>query len=170
MVERFEKVLSIRRVGRISEEDWEKYGANIVILWTLALKSTGDREVAAMNARRTQSETINILQAKMGAEQAAKRAKAQGKSGNVLAQVPWADGLLVALLKPIDALARDLKRLTNEGAKTQQRKPWMEASDFIELLKSALFQQDMDSMVDETKNMSIGWEREGAGADVVMEE
>ncbi|KAI8930903.1 hypothetical protein NX059_011918 [Plenodomus lindquistii] len=163
--ENAEKMLHVRREGRISEEDWEKYGAKIVMLWTLTLKTSGDRQVAVLDAKRTQTESTNTLQAKMMAEQAARRVKARGESGNVLAQVPWDDSLLVALLEPIDDSARDPKKLARKGAKMHQRAPWMEASDFIKLLKSAVFQQDLDEMVGETENMSIGKDGVEAGVE-----
>ena len=99
-------LMNDRRQGRMSDEDWAKYGPKLAILMTMTMDDIGHTFQAEHDREKQQRETSSNATAKKAARRAAAQNKSQGRSGDILEQVPWDLHHIRNLLAPVTAAAR----------------------------------------------------------------
>jgi hypothetical protein len=163
--DKIDDVVRMRREGQITEAVWKEYGTKLVIAWVLSMTDMGDKLKTKADAESTTLEATDTVTAKATAE-----ATAASVNGNVLRQVPWDGPLLKGLLEPVDPTAREPWKLINDKTIARPHgKPWMSVDRYIQLLRNASFQANMDELAGSLAQMGVGGSAAEGSEDVTME-
>lgn len=147
-------LMNDRRQGRMSNEDWAKYGSKLAILTTMTMDDIGNTFPEEHDREKQHRETSSTATAKEDAPRAAAQGRVRGGSSDIFEQVPWDSTLIPNLSAPVALAARQPWKLTKAAPESYQE-PWVSATAFADCFKNAQFTQDLDDLMSEAEGLSL---------------
>ncbi|KAJ4405843.1 hypothetical protein N0V91_004952 [Didymella pomorum] len=147
-------LMNDRRQGRMSNEDWAKYGSKLAILTTMTMDDIGNTFQEEHDREKQHRETSSTATAKEDAPRAAAQGRVRGGSSDIFEQVPWDSTLIPNLSAPVALAARQPWKLTKAAPESYQE-PWVSATTFADCFKNAQFTQDLDDLMSEAEGLSL---------------
>jgi hypothetical protein len=135
-----EEIVTMRRDGRISDEEFMKYGPTMVDKYLFVLSETD------MAVRMKKMSDEDILDEEMGK----KVASEYGQHGAELRRVNWNSRLVDSLLGCADDAMPPAVKIRNRGRTPSQREAWLDKEGFFEVIGAGLviLEEETEDMCD----------------------